>query len=64
MAAAKFADLVRAKANAVIGLATGSTPEQTYAELAKMHRQQDLCFAGGGQILREGSSRTWAWPAA
>ena len=46
MAAAKLADLVRAKANAVIGLATGSTPEQTYAELAKMHRQQDLRFAG------------------
>ena len=45
MAAAKLADLVRAKANAVIGLATGSTPEQTYAELAKMHRQQDLSFA-------------------
>jgi len=44
-AARVFADLVRAKPQAVLGLATGSTPEQTYAELARLRREEDLSFA-------------------
>lgn len=44
-AAKIFADLVRSKPNAVLGLATGSTPEQTYAELVRMCREEDLSFA-------------------
>ncbi len=44
-AAALFADVIKAKPDAVIGLATGSTPEATYAELARMHKEEDLSFA-------------------
>lgn len=44
-AASIFADVVRAKPNAVIGLATGSTPEATYAEMARTHKQESLSFA-------------------
>lgn len=44
-AAKHFADLIRSKPDAVIGLATGSTPEDTYAELAKMHKNDGLSFA-------------------
>ena len=45
-AAAMFADLIKAKPDAVIGLATGSTPEETYAELARLHQDEGLSFAG------------------
>ena len=46
-AAEVFADLIRAKPDAVIGLATGSTPEDTYAELARIHREEaDLRVLG------------------
>lgn len=44
-AAGIFADLIRKKPNAVIGLATGSTPERTYAELAATHKANGLSFA-------------------
>jgi len=44
-AASRFASLIQGKPDAVIGLATGSTPEDTYAELAKMHREKGLSFA-------------------
>lgn len=44
-AARVFAGVVKAKPNAVIGLATGSTPEDTYAELARIHKQEGLSFA-------------------
>jgi len=44
-AAALFASLIRSKPSAVLGLATGSTPEQTYAELARLHREEKLSFA-------------------
>ena len=44
-AAGFFAALLRAKPDAVIGLATGSTPEQTYAELGRRHREEGLSFA-------------------
>jgi glucosamine-6-phosphate deaminase len=43
-AAAMFAQVIKAKPNAVIGLATGSTPERTYGEMAKLHREQGLSF--------------------
>ncbi len=45
-AARRFAGEIRARPGAVIGLATGSTPEATYAELARMHREEGLSFAG------------------
>ncbi|HEV7331697.1 MAG TPA: glucosamine-6-phosphate deaminase [Flavisolibacter sp.] len=46
--AQQVADLIRAKAGAgekcVLGLATGSTPKLLYAELARMHREEELSF--------------------
>ena len=45
-AAKLFADIIRAKPDAVIGLATGSTPEQTYEELAGIHKSDGLRFSG------------------
>jgi len=45
-AATAFADLIRARPEAVIGLATGSTPEATYAELASIHKKDGLSLAG------------------
>ena len=44
-AAALFADVIKTKPDATIGLATGSTPEATYAELARMHKEEGLSFA-------------------
>ena len=44
-AARMIAELIRAKPTAVLGLATGSTPEGTYGELAKMHENDGLSFA-------------------
>jgi glucosamine-6-phosphate deaminase len=40
-----IANLVRTRPDAVIGLATGSTPERTYARLAELHRNEGLGFA-------------------
>ena len=46
LAAAKIvAQLVREKPNAVLGLATGSTPLKLYAELIRMHKQESLDFS-------------------
>ena len=46
-AAAKIiADVLRAKPGCVLGLATGSSPIGTYDELARMHREEGLSFAG------------------
>ncbi|MBV8060363.1 MAG: glucosamine-6-phosphate deaminase, partial [Alphaproteobacteria bacterium] len=46
IAAAKLiAELLRAKPNAVLGLATGSTPIGLYAELVRMHREDGLDFS-------------------
>jgi glucosamine-6-phosphate deaminase len=46
--ARELAALIRAKAeagqNAVLGLATGSTPTGVYAELVRMHREEGLSF--------------------
>jgi glucosamine-6-phosphate deaminase len=39
-----IAEVVLARSDAVIGLATGSTPERTYAELARLHKDEGLNF--------------------
>ena len=44
-AAKVFSALISDRPEAVIGLATGSTPENTYAELARMHKEEGLSFA-------------------
>ena len=44
-AAQMIADQVRANPASVLGLATGSTPEQTYEELVKIHREKTWSFA-------------------
>ncbi len=47
--AREIADLIRAKAaageRAVLGLATGSTPQGIYDELVRLHREEGLSFA-------------------
>jgi glucosamine-6-phosphate deaminase len=47
-AAREIADLIRSKQAAgqpcVLGLATGSTPRSTYAELVRLHREEGLSF--------------------
>jgi len=43
-AAEIFAARIKKKANLVLGLATGSTPEKMYAELAKMNRRKEVDF--------------------
>src|SRR5919112_1286888 len=46
--AAEIAELIRAKnargENAVLGLATGSTPTSVYDELIRLHREEGLSF--------------------
>ncbi len=44
--AAQIAALIREKPNAVLGLATGSTPIGVYAELVRLHREEGLDFSG------------------
>ena len=44
-AAAIIADVLRAKPECVLGLATGSSPIGTYDELVRMHREEGLSFA-------------------
>ncbi len=47
--AKEIADLIREKKknnqNCVLGLATGSTPKTLYAELVRMHREENLSFS-------------------
>ena len=38
------ADVMKKKPNAILGLATGSTPEGMYAELAKMNAAGEIDF--------------------
>lgn len=45
LAAELIAKVVRAKPNAVLGLATGSTPVGTYKELIRMHKEEGLDFS-------------------
>ena len=43
--AAEFiANQIKTKSNSVLGLATGSTPEQTYANLIKMNKDGEISF--------------------
>lgn len=44
-AAEMIADIVRAKPDAVLGLATGSTPIGTYRHLVRMHKEGSLDFS-------------------
>ena len=44
-AARIIADVLRAKPDCVLGLATGSSPIGTYDELSRMHREEGLSFA-------------------
>ena len=44
-AAGLFAELLRRRPDAVLGLATGSTPEPVYAEMVRLHRDEGLSFA-------------------
>jgi len=46
LAAELIAKVVRSKPNAVLGLATGSTPVGTYKELIRMHKEDGLDFSG------------------
>jgi len=45
LAAEMIADVVRNKPRCVLGLATGSTPEGTYEELIRMHKEDGLDFS-------------------
>lgn len=45
LAAELIAKVVRAKPNAVLGLATGTTPIGTYKELIRMHKEGGLDFS-------------------
>jgi len=45
LAAKAVADVVRRKPNAVIGLATGSSPLGLYAELIRMHKEEGMDFS-------------------
>jgi glucosamine-6-phosphate deaminase len=44
-AAKDVADILNAKPNAVLGMATGSTPLGVYQELVKMHRRGEIDFS-------------------
>jgi glucosamine-6-phosphate deaminase len=44
-AAQLVANLVRKRPNCVLGLATGSTPLEMYAELIRMHKEESLDFS-------------------
>lgn len=44
LAARRVAHLIRRKPNAVLGLATGSSPLGLYAELIRLHREEGLDF--------------------
>ncbi|MGQ9574447.1 MAG: glucosamine-6-phosphate deaminase [Thermoguttaceae bacterium] len=44
-AAQTVAELINSKPNAVLGLATGSTPQGLYKELVRMHQEEGLDFS-------------------
>src|SRR5678816_749741 len=45
LAAAEVADVLNAKPNAVLGMATGSTPLGVYQELVRMHDRGEVDFS-------------------
>lgn len=59
-AAAQIAELIAPNPRAVLGLATGSTPEGTYAELVRLHRDEGLRFA---QVTTFNLDEYWRLPA-
>src|SRR5690625_464009 len=50
-AADRIADLVNKRPDAVLGLATGSSPLPLYQELARRHREEGLSFARASAFL-------------
>lgn len=49
--AAKYiAEVIRERPNALLGLATGSTPMTTYSELVRMYREGEISFAGARTV--------------
>ena len=44
-AAKYFAEVIRNRPDAVLGLATGSTPISTYQELIRLHKEEGLDFS-------------------
>jgi glucosamine-6-phosphate deaminase len=63
--AQQIADLIRAKAargtTAVLGLATGSTPQTVYDELVRMHREEGLSFRN---VVTFNLDEYWPMPPA
>ena len=53
------ADVLNAKPNAVLGMATGSTPLGVYQELVRLHKAGQLDFS---QVTRSTSTSTSACP--
>ncbi len=49
-AAEAVAEVIKAKPNAVLGLATGSSPLGLYAELIRMHKEEGLDFSQVGSF--------------
>ena len=47
-AAVQVRNVLNSKPNAVLGLATGSTPLGLYKELVRMHREEGLDFSQVG----------------
>ena len=45
MAAQLVVDVLNTKPNAVLGMATGSTPLGLYQELVRLHKEEDLDFS-------------------
>ena len=45
LGASYISDLVISKSNAVLGLATGSTPIPVYAELVRLHNEGGISFS-------------------
>ncbi|MFO0790807.1 MAG: hypothetical protein U0805_15225 [Pirellulales bacterium] len=56
-AAEEIAALLNAKPNAVLGMATGSTPVGVYKELVRLHKEGRLDFA---KSRHSTSMSTWA----
>ncbi len=63
--AGQIAKLIRSKAargeKAVLGLATGSTPQTVYDELVRLHKEEDLSFAN---VVTFNLDEYWPMPRA
>src|SRR3954462_15268981 len=56
LAAQMVAEVLNTKPNAVLGMATGSTPLGLYQELVRMHNQAQLVFSRVITFTREKSA--------